>query len=54
MARARWVGEVGYVLLAAGDTPGGERDGRDEAELLEILQSAGVALAPRGGGGEGS
>ena len=55
MARARWMGEVGYLLLAAGDRPGAERDGRDEAELLEFLESIGITLAPRGGtGGEGS
>ena len=39
MARAKWMGE----------------DGRDEAELVEVLQSVGIALAPRGGtGGDGS
>lgn len=55
MARARWMGKVGYLLLAAGDRPGAERDGRDEAELLEFLESIGITLAPRGGtGGEGS
>ena len=55
MARARWMGKVGYLLLAAGDHPGAERDGRDEAELLEFLESIGITLAPRGGtGGEGS
>ena len=49
MARARRMGKVGYLLLAAGDRPG------DEAELLEFLQSIGITLAPRGGtGGEGS
>ena len=46
MARARWMGEVGYLLFAAGDYPGNERD---EAELLEFLQSIGITLAPRGG-----
>ena len=51
MARARWMGEVGCLLLAAGDRPGDERDGRDEAELLEFLQSIGITLAPRGGDG---
>ncbi len=51
MARAKWMGKVGYLLLAAGDRPG---DGRDEAELLEFLQSIGITLAPRGGtGGDG-
>ena len=55
MARARWMGKVGYLLLAAGDTPGAKRDERDEAELLEFLQSIGITLAPRGGtGGDGS
>ena len=54
MAQAKWMGKVGYLLLAAGDRPGAER-GRDEAELLEFLQSIGITLAPRGGtGGEGS
>ena len=55
MARARWMGEVGYLLLAAGDYPGDGRDERDEAGLLEFLPSIGITLAPRGGtGGEGS
>ena len=49
MARAKWMGKVGYLLLAAGDTPGDERVGRDEAKLLEFLQSIGITLAPRGG-----
>ncbi len=30
MARARWMGKVGYLLLAAGDRSGAERDGRDD------------------------
>ena len=51
MARARWMGKVGYLLLAAGDRPGAERDGRDEAERLKFLQSIGITLAPRGGSG---
>ena len=46
MARARWMGKVGYLLLVAGDRPGDERD---EAELLEFLQSIGITLASRGG-----
>ena len=55
MARARWMGKVGYLLLVAGDRPGEELDERDEAELLEFLQSVGITLAPRGGAaGEGS
>ena len=55
MARARRMGKVGYLLLAAGDRPGAERNERDEAELLEFLQSIGIKLAPRGGtAGEGS
>ncbi len=43
------------VRTGAGDRPGEERVGRDEAELLEFLQSIGITLAPRGGtGGDGS
>ncbi len=53
MARARWMGEVGYLLLAAGDRPGDELDERAEAELLEFLPSIGITLAPRGGEGGG-
>lgn len=50
MARAQWMGDVGYLLLAAGDRPGDELDERHEAELLEFLQSIGITLAPRGEG----
>lgn len=50
MARARWMGEVGYLLLAACDSPGADCDERDEGELLEWLQSIGITYAPRGGG----
>ena len=53
VARAKWMSKVGYLLLAAGDTPGNERSGRDEAELLEFLQSVGITLAPRDGTGGG-
>ena len=53
ITRARWMGEVGYLLLAAGDYPGDGRDERDEAGLLEFLPSIGITLAPRGGTGGG-
>ena len=44
--RARWMGKVGYLLLAAGGYPGG---GNRMAKQLEFLQSLGIPVGPRGG-----
>ena len=49
MARAKWMGKVGYLLLVTGGYPGREHDERDEAELIECLQSLGITVLPCGG-----
>ena len=56
MARARWMGEVGYRLLLTEGYPDRERteaehaeDERTEALILECLQSLGITVLPRGG-----
>ena len=43
LARARWMGEVGYRYLLAGDYPGG---GDCLAEDLEFLRSLGIHVVP--------
>ena len=43
LARARWMGEVGYRFLVTGNYPGAERR---RAEDLEFLRSLGVPVVP--------
>ena len=56
VARAQWMGEVGYLLLLTEGYPDRERteaecaeDERTEALFLEGLQSLGITVLPRGG-----
>ena len=46
LARARWMTEVGYRYLAAGQYPGAERE---LAEQLDFLRSLGIRIVPPDG-----